>query len=75
MINITPGIKKIIEENPVALATVNDKGKPNVNAVSCVKVVAQNKMIITDNYMQQTIVNLKNNKDVCLAVWHQNWVG
>jgi len=75
MIKITAEVKQLIEENPVAFATVDDKGKPNVNAVSCVKVVAKNNVLITDNYMKQTRENLKNNKDVCLAVWDKKWNG
>jgi predicted pyridoxine 5'-phosphate oxidase superfamily flavin-nucleotide-binding protein len=68
-------IKKTIEQNPVALATVAKNCEPNVIAVSCVKVVSARELVITDNYMKQTKENLAKNKNVCLAVWDRNWKG
>lgn len=75
MINITLKIKKLIEGNPVAFATVNNVGKPNVIVVAYVKVVSKNQILITDNYMKQTKENLMINNNVCLAVWDKNWEG
>jgi len=72
---ITEKAKKIIEENPVAFATVDKKGKPNVIAVAFIKVVSDNQIIITDNCMKQTIENVKVNNNVCLAVWDKKWNG
>ena len=66
-------IKKIIEENPLALATIKE-GKPYVIAVAYVK-IKNNKIVITDNYMKTTINNIKNNHTVSLAVWNKNWEG
>jgi hypothetical protein len=63
-------IKKIIEKNPVALATASKDGKPNVIAVAGVK-VKDNNLIITDNFMSQTKKNILTNKSVCLAVWNK----
>lgn len=37
---ITDEIKKMIEENPLAFATVDSDGKPNVIGVAFVKVVS-----------------------------------
>lgn len=67
--------KKIIEENPVAFATVDKNNKPNVIGVAYVKVIDKDKILITDNYMKQTKENLANNKNVCLAVWNKEWYG
>lgn len=75
MINITPKIKKLIEEHPLAFATVDVAGNPNVIAVACVKVVSKNQILITDNYMKQTKENLEKNNNVCLAVWAKDWSG
>lgn len=72
---MTPKIKKLIEENPVAFATVDNSGKPNVIAVACVKVISKNQILITDNYMKRTKENLEKNNNVCLAVWDKNWNG
>ena len=67
-------IKKIIEDNPVALATVKSDGTPHVIAVAYVK-VKNNKIVITRNYMNQTLDNIKNNPNVSLAVWDEDWNG
>lgn len=72
---INKEIKKLIEENPLAFATVDEAGKPNVIAVADVKVVSKNQILITNNYMRQTKENLKKNNNVCLAVWDKDWNG
>lgn len=71
---ITSEIKKIIEENAVAFSTV-DNNLPNVIGVAFVKVVSDNQILITDNYMKQTKENLEKNNNVCLAVWNKDWEG
>lgn len=75
MDKINQEVKKLIEENPVALATVDANGQPNVIAVAYVKVVSVNQIIITDNFMSQTRKNLLKNDRVCLAVWGKDWNG
>ena len=75
MINISPIGKKIIENNAVAFATVDRFGKPNVIGTACLKVVANNQLLVTDNYMKQTKANIMKNNNVCLAVWDKNWKG
>ena len=65
---------KIIEENPLALATIKSDGNPHVIAVAYVK-VKDNKLIITRNYMNQTLDNIKSNSKVSLAVWDKDWNG
>ncbi len=72
---ITERIKKLIQENPLSLATINEDGKPNVIGVACVKVVSENQFVITDNYMKQTKENILRDKNVCLAVWNKDWEG
>jgi uncharacterized protein len=67
--------KNIIEENPVAFATVDQVGNPNVIGVAYVKVVSPNEVIITDNYMNQTKENIDSNKNICLAAWNTDWNG
>lgn len=68
-------IKKIIEQNPVAFGTVSDNHFPNVIPVAHVKIISRSQLIITDNYMHQTIKNLKHINNVCLAVWDKKWNG
>lgn len=62
-------VKKLIESNPVALATVTADNKPNVIGVAFVKVVSDNQVLISDNYMNQTIKDISQNKNVCLIIW------
>jgi len=62
-------IKKMIEENPIALATISNEGKPHNIAVGDVKVVSDNQILIGDNYMKETILNINNNKNVALLVF------
>jgi predicted pyridoxine 5'-phosphate oxidase superfamily flavin-nucleotide-binding protein len=71
---ITAQIKKIIENNPVALATCV-KNKPHVIAVAFVKVVGKNQIVITDNFMKICKKNILKNSRVALAVWDKKWNG
>lgn len=70
MIEISPEIKDLVENEPVVIATSDAQGKPNAIPVACVKVVSKNQLLITDNYRVQTRENLKDNKNICLAVWN-----
>jgi len=67
-------IKKIIEENAVALASIDVDGNPYCIAVAYVK-VKDDKIVITANYMNTTLENIKNNVNVCLVVWDKDWKG
>ena len=75
MVTIVQKAKKIIEGNYVAFATVDRSCRPNVIAVACVKVVGKNKVMITDNFMKHTRENLKENNNICLAVWNEKEEG
>ncbi len=59
MVEINSETKKLIGENPLAFATVDDAGKPNVIGVAYVKIVSKNQILITDNYIRQTRENLE----------------
>ena len=70
---ITKDIKDMIENNSLSLAT-NMKGNPYVIVVGDVKVISKEEILIGDNYMKNTIDNIKNNNNVCLVV-HNNKEG
>jgi predicted pyridoxine 5'-phosphate oxidase superfamily flavin-nucleotide-binding protein len=70
---INSGIKKIIEENALGLATVDEKGNPHNIAVGYVQVLSKDQLLISDNYLRETIENIKNNENVSLVVWVSNW--
>jgi len=71
---LTKNIKKIIEQNPVAFATIGNK-KPYVIGVASCKVVEGDKILITDNFMKTTVKNLLKNNNVALVVWNNRWEG
>lgn len=71
---ITHKIKKIIEENALALATLDLKGKPYVIGAAYCK-VKENKIIITNNFMKSTIKNILNNPNIAIVVWDKKWNG
>jgi predicted pyridoxine 5'-phosphate oxidase superfamily flavin-nucleotide-binding protein len=73
MIKITPKIKKLIEENALAFATVDEKGNPHCIAVAYVKVISKNQILVTDNYMVETTRNIQKNPNVALVVWNKDW--
>lgn len=68
-------IKNLIEENPVSLSTTMENGNPNAIGVAYVKVVSEMELIITDNFMNQTPKDIRNNKNVCLLVWDREMKG
>lgn len=70
---ITKTIKKLIEENALGLATTDKEGNPHNIAVGDVKVISKNQLLISDNYMHDTIENIKKNPNVSLVVWNKEW--
>lgn len=69
---VEEGIKKIIEDNALSLSTINKEGTPHSIAIAGCKVL-DDKIIITNNHITQTISNLEINNNVSLAVWHKDW--
>ncbi|MCK5040114.1 MAG: pyridoxamine 5'-phosphate oxidase family protein [Candidatus Aenigmarchaeota archaeon] len=66
-------LKKLIEQNALALATTDKEGNPHCIAVGFVKVVSKNQILATNNYMAETTKNIQKNPNVALAVWNKNW--
>ncbi len=63
---ITEEIKNLLESKVVAIGTKSEF--PNVTPVLYCKVI-DDKVIITNNYMGETIENINADNSVCLAVW------
>ena len=70
---INEGIKKMVEENALGLATIDKSGNPHNIAVGYVQVVSKNQILISDNYLVETIENIKRNPNVALVVWNRDW--
>ncbi|MBU4501273.1 MAG: pyridoxamine 5'-phosphate oxidase family protein [Nanoarchaeota archaeon] len=73
MVEINKEIKKLVEGNALGLATIDHENKPHCIAVGYVKVVSEDQILITDNYMAETVKNIQKNNNVSLAVWSRNW--
>lgn len=67
--------KNLIENHPVGLATVTEENKPNVIGVAYVKIVSDDEVLVTDNYMNQTLKDISVNPNVCLIVWDKDLNG
>lgn len=70
---INPTAKKIIENNPVTLATISGN-KPYAIGVAYCKVL-DNTILITDNFMKSTVRNILKNNNVAMVVWNKKWEG
>jgi predicted pyridoxine 5'-phosphate oxidase superfamily flavin-nucleotide-binding protein len=69
MVEINEELKKLIQENALAFATMDENGNPHCIAVGFIKVVSKNQILITDNYIVETIKNIQQGLNVALAVW------
>jgi predicted pyridoxine 5'-phosphate oxidase superfamily flavin-nucleotide-binding protein len=69
---IEPGIKKLIEANALAFCTVDQAGKPHAIAVAYCKVF-DDRIIISNSHIEESIENIKSSPHVSLAVWNKEW--
>jgi len=69
---ITSGLKKLIESNAMGLATVGKNGKPHNIAVAYVKVV-EDRIVISNSHIKESIKNIEQNENVALVVWNKEW--
>jgi predicted pyridoxine 5'-phosphate oxidase superfamily flavin-nucleotide-binding protein len=70
---INEGMKKMIEENAMGLATIGNDGKPHNVAVGYAKVISGDELLLTNNYLNETIENIRENNNIALVVWNKNW--
>ena len=73
MKKIDKELKKLIEEEAIALATSYEDGNPHVILIGFAKVISQDEILITDNYMNETFKNLEKNNNVALAICNSDW--
>ena len=73
--SISPEIKNIIEQNPITIATITPQGMPNIIGVASVKVINDNQILVTDNFMNQTIKDIKNSPHVAVLGWDKKMTG
>lgn len=67
---ITQEVKEFFKQVPVmAISTVDKNGVPNVAAIASKKVIDDNTILTIDTFHNKTIENIKQNKNVALAMW------
>ena len=76
MVKITDEMREIVGKTKVwALATVSKEGIPNVAPLGNGKVLSENEIVLTDNFMRKTIENIKTNPDkVAVSAWDNDTV-
>lgn len=67
--------KELIENNPMHIATVSSDNKPNLSIASDVRVLGENKIIISHNEMVNTSKNILTNKHIVLTSFNEKWEG
>jgi predicted pyridoxine 5'-phosphate oxidase superfamily flavin-nucleotide-binding protein len=67
---ISEKIKSVIEGKVVVLCTIKDKENPNAIVVEANK-FSGDKLLITDNYMNQTLKDIKENENVLVITWDE----
>jgi len=70
---INAGMKKMIEENAMGFATTDKNGNPHNIAVGYVQVISKDQLVISNNYINESIENIKSNPNVSLVVWPSDW--
>lgn len=71
MVKITDDMREIVgRARGWALATVDKEGIPNVVPIGNAKVLSDTEILLTDNFMNKTIENIKANPDkVAVSAW------
>jgi uncharacterized protein len=62
-------ISENIEGQLAALCTIMNGSTPNAIVVEIHKVLDSDKILLTDNYMNQTLIDIKQNPKVTLLIW------
>lgn len=65
----------LINDKPMHIATVRADNNPNLSVASDVRVIDNDKIIISVNEMNNTQRNIKNNPNVVLTVFNKDWIG
>ncbi len=67
--------KDLIDGKPMHIATVNKDNNPNLSVASNVKVIEENKLVISVNEMVNTQENIQYNHNVVLTVFNEKYEG
>jgi len=53
-----------------AVATCSKTGEPNLVAITFVKILSDDEILVMDNFMQKTEMNLKENPRIAVSCWY-----
>lgn len=67
--------KDLIDGKPMHIATVNSDNNPNLSVASDIRVLEEDKIIISVNEMNNTQGNIAYNSNVVLTVFNEEWIG
>lgn len=67
--------KHLLDGKPIHIATVNKDNNPNLAVASDVKVIAENKLVISVNEMVHTQENIQYNSNVVLTAFDADFKG
>lgn len=70
MIKINRKQKKILIGNLVAFATCDKQLTPNLIVVQINKIINNNQILFTDNFLNKTIKNILENNHASISVWN-----
>ena len=70
MAKMNPRIKEMFEkQETIVLATATKGGVPNVVPVNAKKIIDDDIILISDQYFDKTLNNLKNNPRAAITIW------
>ncbi|MDD4801918.1 MAG: pyridoxamine 5'-phosphate oxidase family protein [Syntrophomonas sp.] len=73
MAQLNDDVKKVLQNAEMwVLATADQSGVPNAVPINFVKVLSDSQIMLVNNAMKKTIVNIKNNPNVAVTVWHEH---
>jgi len=73
MARMTEKIKELFKKRPVvSLATASKGGIPNVVAIGAKKILDDETILVSDQYFDKTLSNLRENPTAAIAFWDKN---
>ncbi len=70
MAKMNDEMKTLLKETDIwVLATADSRGMPNAVPIYYTRVLDDNRLMLVDNFMKKTIVNINENPNVSVSVW------
>lgn len=66
-------VKKVLQNAGMwVLATATPNGVPNAVPINFVQILSDSQIMLVNNAMKKTIVNIENNPNVAVTVWYEH---